>query len=127
MTFASFAEFVTTHRPRGLGTSIERLEDLCHRDIKLLDMIKEAVRRPPHVHSDLSIRKVTYPVGTTRARALRHLRDHRPDLHNRVIAGELSPNAAMICAGFRRRTFTVPDDIEGAAGGTALVPTRQNC
>jgi hypothetical protein len=41
---------------------------------------------------------------------LRRLRDQRPDLHRRVLAGELSPHAAMLEAGFRRPTFTVPAD-----------------
>jgi len=50
------------------------------------------------------------PVGNTRAAALRRLRKDRPDLHKRVLDGELSPHAAMVEAGFRRRTATVPVD-----------------
>lgn len=40
--------------------------------------------------------------GTSRQYALRHLRKSRPDLHAKVLAGELSPHWAMIRAGFRR-------------------------
>lgn len=41
--------------------------------------------------------------GNARTYALRRLRESRPDLHARVLAGELSPHAGMIAAGFRQR------------------------
>jgi hypothetical protein len=44
----------------------------------------------------VSNRNVKRPVGTTRDRALRQLRDQRPDLHARVAAKELSAHRAMI-------------------------------
>src|SRR5262249_52070707 len=43
------------------------------------------------------------PVGNSRAYALRRLRHQRPDIHARVLAGEISPHAGMIEAGFRKR------------------------
>jgi hypothetical protein len=43
------------------------------------------------------------PDGTSAAAAHRRLRKDRPDLHARVLAGELSPNTAMIEAGFRKK------------------------
>ena len=46
---------------------------------------------------------------------LRRLARDRPELLDRVEAGELSPNAAAIEAGFRRRTWTAPHDIERLA------------
>jgi hypothetical protein len=55
------------------------------------------------------------PEGNSRDKALRRLRDHRPDLHAQVLANELSAHAAMVEAGFRPRTFTVPDNIDAAA------------
>jgi hypothetical protein len=42
------------------------------------------------------------PSGTSREAALRRLRKDRPDLHERVIARELTPHAAMVEAGFRK-------------------------
>jgi hypothetical protein len=42
------------------------------------------------------------PTGTSVEAALRRLRKARPDLHARVLAGELSAHAAMIEAGFRK-------------------------
>lgn len=43
------------------------------------------------------------PSGTSAAAALRRLRKDRPDIHERVLAGELSPHAGMIEAGFRKK------------------------
>jgi hypothetical protein len=58
----------------------------------------------------------TRPQGTSEAQALRRLRRDRPDLHAEVLAGSISPHAAMVLAGFRRRTGTVRyDDAESAA------------
>lgn len=49
------------------------------------------------------------PAGTTRARAVRKLQEHRPDLLDKVKSGEIkSVNAAMVQAGFREKTATVP-------------------
>lgn len=49
------------------------------------------------------------------------LRKDRPDLHAQVLAGELSPHAAMVEAGFRKRTITVP--LEPGAAATL----RRHC
>ena len=43
------------------------------------------------------------PSGNSRAAFLRRLRKARPDIHARVLAGELSPHAGMIEAGFRKK------------------------
>lgn len=44
-----------------------------------------------------------FPSGNSRAAFLRRLRKDRPDIHARVLAGELSPHAGMIEAGFRKK------------------------
>jgi hypothetical protein len=41
--------------------------------------------------------------GNTPAYALARLRRDRPDIHQRVLAGEISPHAGMIAAGFRKK------------------------
>jgi hypothetical protein len=43
------------------------------------------------------------PSGNSRAAFLRRLRKDRPDIHARVLAGELSPHAGMIEAAFRKK------------------------
>jgi len=53
--------------------------------------------------------------GTSRTYALRRLRKDRPDLHERVINGVMTPHGAMIEAGFRRQPITIPRDVEKAA------------
>lgn len=111
VTFSSFEEFVTTNIPQGMGTTVQRLKHLCRDEPVALDAIDQVCRGKPgkrwdsrtsdpnNVDNVNSIR----PTGNSRDAALRRLRDQRPDLHRRVLAGELSPHAAMIEAGFRKR------------------------
>jgi hypothetical protein len=72
------------------------------------DAADQANQRPAHKHrdrdvynndGDINIR----PSGTSRAYALRRLREARPDIHARVLAGELTPHAGMVEAGFRKK------------------------
>jgi hypothetical protein len=55
------------------------------------------------------------PSGNFRAAFLRRLRKDRPDLHARVLNGALSPYAAMVEAGFRRRGQHRPAVVEKPA------------
>lgn len=48
-------------------------------------------------------KEVSSPMGTTIAYALRRLRKDRPDIHQRVLNGELSAHAGMIEADFRKK------------------------
>jgi hypothetical protein len=64
-------------------------------------------RRPPgrpknadNGHRDVNVSR---PTGNSAAAAFRRLERQRPDLLDRVLGGELSPHAAMIAAGFRKR------------------------
>jgi hypothetical protein len=80
------------------------LKNVCRCDLDATDLIDEAVRNPvgtnQHVGVD-NINRLKRPDGTSRDHALRRLRDHRPDLHSRVLEGKLSPHRAMIEVGFR--------------------------
>lgn len=58
---------------------------------------------------------ITLLRGTSPGYSRARLKRDRPDLYEKVLAGELSANAAMIEAGFRRKTITVPTDVEGLA------------
>jgi hypothetical protein len=54
--------------------------------------------------------------GTSEGYALKRLHRERPDLHARVVAGELKANTAMVQAGLRPRTLTVkPGDPSSVA------------
>jgi hypothetical protein len=118
VTFDSFQQFVETEPPHGLGATVQMLKNLCRDDTEALDLIDQAVRREVGANQwEGPSNSMTQGAqqGTTRDYALSRLRRERPDLHQRVLAGELSPHAAMVEAGFRRRSFTVPDDPERAA------------
>jgi hypothetical protein len=74
---------------------------------KVLDADR-ANRRPGHRHIDRDVyngsRDVhVRPSGNSAAAALRRLERHRPDILDRVLAGEISAHAGMIEAGFRKR------------------------
>ncbi len=60
-----------------------------------------------NVHNDYHTDR---PTGNAADAALRRLRKHRPDLHEQVLTGGLSPHAAMVEAGFRKRTISIPTD-----------------
>jgi hypothetical protein len=93
------------------------IEERAKEELRKLDKQDEANLRPAHRPkkeetdnnvSDVVItyggkQKRTSPVGNSAAKALRVLRDKRPDIHARVLAGELSPHAGMIEAGFRKK------------------------
>lgn len=49
--------------------------------------------------------------GNSRQYSLRKLRNSNPALHEKVLSGELSPHAAMIEAGFRKKTITIPIEV----------------
>src|SRR5262249_46542334 len=74
--------------------------------------------RPGNVYNEKSDVHVSKrPSGNSRAAFLRRLRKDRPDIHARVLAGELSPHAGMIEAGFRTkhpRKRDLDDDSEPA-------------
>jgi hypothetical protein len=66
-------------------------------------------QRPPHIHinrdvytneTDINVR----PSGTSSEYAIRKLRKDRPDIHERVLSGELTPHGGMVEAGFRKKS-----------------------
>jgi hypothetical protein len=75
-------------RPRGLGTTVPMLNNVCRDDDDATDLIDGAVRNPvgtnQHVGVD-NINRLRRPDGTSRDHALRRLRDQRPDQHALVM------------------------------------------
>lgn len=110
--FDEFVRFVQSGPPEGLGTDIGSLKRWCRDYLDVLDLIDQATMGRQGERTDLvyNVNEVVRPDGNTAQHALRKLRSDRPDLHARVLAGECSPHAAMIEAGFRRPTATVPLD-----------------
>jgi hypothetical protein len=119
--FKSFREFVETQPLEGLGADLDTLKRLCTGNMEALDAIIRMTQQPKGrpskedkslYYDDLSGKEEQ---GTSAAYALRKLRADAPEIHARVLAGELSPHAAMIEAGYRRKTIQIPADPEGVA------------
>lgn len=113
--FGAFVEFVMAHPPRGLGTDLRTIRQLCADDMEAVDLLDRVEQRPASIHAVDNINGTERPTGTSTGQAIRRLRKDCPDLHARVLAGELSPHAAAVEAGFRPRTLTIPVDPERAA------------
>lgn len=109
--FATFEKYVVDDLPTGLGTTVQMLKNICRDDDEALSLIDKATQRKAgdwntHPEPDVIVDNVNNnirPTGNTKDAALRRLRKDRADLHEKVIAGEISAHAAMIDAGFRKK------------------------
>jgi len=107
--FDSFLEYLTANAPGGLFTKLVDIRPLIVHDVELLALFDKEVQRSAggDRQSD-EAKSILYniqdaPTGTSRQAAVRRLRKDRPDLLEKVVAGELSANAAAIEAGFRKK------------------------
>jgi hypothetical protein len=120
--FTSWEQYVEYPEPWGLGLRLDVAQAVMEEpdDNALLgDVMQRAARaqeieakdqanlrpagRPENVDNKNSVVNNYRPTGNAAAAALRRLRKDRPDIHARVLAGELSPHAGMIEAGFRKK------------------------
>ena len=112
----TFESFILETPPDGLGSTVEQIGDMIRHDAEALTLYSELVTEQPGrrwetdnhdsvIAYNISNKKVS--AGTSRPYALRKLHKEEPELHAKVISGELSANAAMIEAGFRKKTATV--------------------
>lgn len=104
-----FADFVTAAPLAGLGSTVGLVERVVADDDEATRLLRKALKSQGR-RSDIRHNRTEVRTGTTRAYALERLQRDAPELHAQVLAGELSPHAAMVTAGFRRRTITVPVD-----------------
>lgn len=116
--FRRFSDFVAAHPPEGLGTNMQVLMSICRHsgDVAAVDALAR-VENHQGERTDLldNIQKVSdAPTGTSTAATMRRLAKDTPALHAQVLAGELSPHAAAIEAGFRKRKMQLPDDPHAA-------------
>lgn len=138
MSFRQFIE--TAYGDGGLGWSIENLksvlklkhryeyaggrDDLVERLALMRQTVVDLLNEPinpngTNQHSERVLRCNTLdPTEEARGNSadytIRRLKRDNPELAKRVVAGELSPNAAAIEAGFRKRTYHLPSDAEAA-------------
>lgn len=127
-TFSSFEEFMTASPPRGLQTNLKILKRLCADDQKAMAAIAKVTARRNGGDrgnqytggrtSNRSSASQGQAYGTTAIYAIRRLQKSRPDLQERVLAGELSPSQAMEQAGFRPPTATIRLDDPASAART---------
>lgn len=111
---STFLDFIVTKPMQGCGWPPEKIEALIKDDPEILSMWRKAITPPKHKHHDSDNVTIT-DRGNSRSYTLVRLERERPDLYRKVLAKELSPNAAAIKAGFRERTFVVPLDPKRAA------------
>lgn len=108
--YERFEEFVVTPPTKGLGASVDLVRRMVEHDNEARDMLDLALQRPHGVHAggDVYDIHISRPAGTSKERALRKLRTFAPELHAEVLQGRLSAHAAMVQAGYLKRTTTVP-------------------
>lgn len=125
--FPSFEIYVVATPPEGLGASMELIEKLVKGDDEAETLLTHARQKPgggnprnpetgrfePFV--DNVNGRDSRPTGNTSAAALRRLSKDAPELHREVLVGKLSAHAAMVQAGFRPHTLTIPLNPESAA------------
>lgn len=96
----SFLEFITDKPLKGCGWSPVKVEALLKDVPEVLAMWRDATTPKQGAHRDNVTMK--REGGNSRAYTLARLKRERPDLFKRVVAGELSANAAAIEAEWRK-------------------------
>lgn len=120
-----FEDFVAAQPLAGIGGTMELLQDLCRGDTEALDLLDQVAQQPAggdRRSDDFKRDIVTLdpnPRGNSESGALRRLRKDAPELHAEVLAGHMSAHRAMVQAGFRKKTITLPVDPEAFAKSIA--------
>lgn len=109
-----FAEFVNDPPPKGLGADVDMLKRMCKKDDEALRLLREVVtgshggdRRSEEATNDNNVTngRVT---GNSKDYTLDRLAREDAELYEKVVADEMSANAAAIEAGFRDKIASVP-------------------
>jgi hypothetical protein len=131
----TFAQFVETQPPIGLGSNIKLIESILIASTKsenqddviaaneALEMFASAVtgklggdRQSKKAKSSSDNITTASDRGTAKSYAMRRLKKDKPNIYKRVVAGEISAHAGMIEAGFRKKkiscTYDVPSIIK---------------
>jgi hypothetical protein len=118
--FKYVEQFIQAAPLPGLGSDVATVKRIVRDDPEALSMLDEAMKETERRGAtEENVNNVNElpdrPQGNSRQQALRRLRGQRPDLHTRVLSGELSPHAAMVEAGFREKTHMISADPDKAA------------
>ena len=116
--FDDFRTFLEANPPEGLHVEIDLIEKLVSEDLEAQSLLDQELKRESgRPKSEETVNNINgfpdRPMGTSSAQAIRTLREKRPDLLAKVIAGAMTPNGAMVEAGFRKRHYSI--DLEDAS------------
>jgi len=107
-----FAEFVNDPPPKGLGADVDMLKRMCKKDDEALRLLWEVVTdspgRPEEGKKKNDNISSSSGHGTSKDYTLDRLAREDAELYEKVVADEMSANAAAIEAGFRDKTATIP-------------------
>jgi hypothetical protein len=105
----SFREFIEADPRSGCGWQVDKVRALLRDDQTALTLYEQAIvgkhggdRKSEKARIKTDNISLDPQHGTSRAGTLRRLAKDYPELHSRVVAGDLSANAAAIEAGFRK-------------------------
>ena len=113
-----------TEKPiRGWGQNPDKIQAVIQDDAEALALFREAMVDGPGGSGSNqyeikesaindNIINTTSSQGTSKAYTVSRLKRDRPDLFEKVVAGELSANKAAIEAGFRRRARTMSENLD---------------
>jgi hypothetical protein len=109
--FPDFPSYVKAPPPEGLGASIELVRSIIRNDAEAVDLLDRALQGKHGGDRKSKNRIKSYNVtldykssrGNSSAYAMRRLRQSWPDLHRKVLTGEMSANAAAVKAGLRNQ------------------------
>lgn len=132
--YTKFVDFVQDYPPDGLHTKMDVLMRICqsYQDMEAVDLLAQVSagskggNNNPYgqagkPETGINVDNVNIdsagarPTGNSAAATMRRLSKDYPSIHERVLSGELSPNAAAIEAGFRARKMQLSTD-PAAAG-----------
>ncbi|MFN2455992.1 MAG: hypothetical protein ABR577_17440 [Pyrinomonadaceae bacterium] len=121
--FNSLTEFIETHPPDGLGTTVDKLFALCSEDSSVLEMLDQAIQADINNRNEstnTSESKQRFRASNSRQAALRRLRRYAEQnraaaaARKAVLEGRMSVNAALVELGLRKKRITIPKDVDAA-------------
>lgn len=104
VTMQSLRELVTTPPITGWGEDPAKIEAVIRDDAEVLAMWREAMKGKAGRKCGDNVTQLTKTEkGNSRSYTVSRLQREAPELFAKVVAGEISANAAAIKAGFRKR------------------------
>lgn len=107
-----FLDFVLAPPTAGLGADVALVRRIVANDPVARELFEHALRDTqnpdPNTSAAAGDSHEVRQLSKAHQAALKRLHRDAPEIYRKVISGELSANAAMVEAGFRTKTFSVP-------------------